>query len=430
MPTIPLRHVRRLALAALGTSALAAGYEGAATFKASAILPASWLKGPHHKVAEEVRTDGYFQTFTITSDYGTIPAEGRSMLSIRLREVAALAQLDQVSKSEVFLKAAGGSVLQVGKGVANVVTNPVETAKGLGGGVKRFGMRLGRKSKNVADSATDVVTGEDESAPGSDKSTGGKAADAGVSAANSLAGVTGASRRWAQKLGVDPYSSNAVLRKALEDIGRIDSAGAIAVKIAVPIPPVASLTATTNNLVWGKDPEELAKINAQRATELGVPPKVAERFFKCKAFSPSRQTRLIGALHAVRVKGAEDYVDAASESRSEHEAEFFTESAEMLQRLHAASPVTAVLQDSRAMVAKAQDGRAIAFVPIDWISWTEASNKALVEMDERARKELGASRVELELTGRTSSEARSQFAARGWKVGEDAPSTLPPPIKE
>ena len=418
MLATPLRPIRHLALAALGVSALAAGYESAATFKASAILPASWVQGPHYKVAEDVKTEGYFQTFKITSDYGTIPAESRSMLSIRLREVHALTELDDVSKSGVFLEAAGGSVLQVGKGVANVVTNPVETAKGVGGGIKRFGASLGRKSEAVADSAADAVKGEG----------GDPGAEAGA-AVNSLAGVTGASRRWAQKLGVDPYSSNAVLRKALEDIGRIDSAGAIAVKIAVPIPPVASLTATTNNLVWGKDPEELAKINAQRATELGVPQKVAERFFKCKAFSPSRQTRLIGALHAVRAKGAEDYVDAASESRTEHEAEFFTESAEMLQRLHVASPVTAVLTDSRAMVAKTQDGRATALLPVDWIAWTEASDKALVEIDGRAKKELGASRVEVELVGRTSAKARSQLAARGWKVSEDAPSILPPPTR-
>jgi hypothetical protein len=313
--------------------------------------------------------------------------------------------------------------------VANVVTNPVETAKGLGGGLKRLGGNLGRKSKAAAESATDAVKGGDEGAPGDDKSTGAKAADAGASAVNSLAGVTGASRRWAQKLGVDPYSSNAVLRKALEDIGRIDTAGGIAVKIAVPIPPIASLTATTNNLVWGKDPEELAKINAQRATEVGVSQDVAKRFFKCKAFSPSRQTRFIGALHAVRAKGAEDYVDAASESRTEQEAEFFTESAEMLQRLHVAGPVSAVLTDSRAMVAKTQDGRATLLLPIDWIAWTEASDKALVEIDQRAKKELGASRIEVELTGRTSAEARRQLVARGWKVSEDAPSILPPPTQ-
>jgi hypothetical protein len=428
MSTIPPRRVRRLSLAVLGVSALAAGYDAPARFKASAILPASWLKGPHHQVSEEVGTEGYFQTFSIVSDYGTIPAESRSMLSIRLREVEALGQLDEVSKSEVFLKAAGGSVLQVGKGVANVVTRPVETAKGLGGGIKRFGANLGRKSKAAADSAAETVKGEGGSED--DKSTGAKAADAGASAVNSLAGVTGASRRWAQKLGVDPYSSNAVLRKALEDVGRIDSAGGIAVKVAVPIPPVASLTATTNNLVWGKDPAELAKINEQRATELGVPESVAKRFFKSKAFSPSRQTRLLGALHAVRAKGSADYVDAASESRSEQEAEFFTESAEMLQRLHASSPVPAVLEDSRAMVAKTEDGRALVLLPIDWIPWTEAAAKALVEIDGRAKKELGASRIEVELTGRASAEARRQLESRGWKVSEDAPSVLPPPKKE
>ena len=40
------------------------------------------------------------------------------MLLKRLHEVGVLAELEEVSKSEVFLKAAGTSVLNVGKGVA------------------------------------------------------------------------------------------------------------------------------------------------------------------------------------------------------------------------------------------------------------------------------------------------------------------------
>jgi hypothetical protein len=46
--------------------------------------------------------------------------------------VAALARLNEVSKSEVFMKAAA-------------------TVKGAGAGVKRFGVNLGRKAKRAAD---------------------------------------------------------------------------------------------------------------------------------------------------------------------------------------------------------------------------------------------------------------------------------------
>lgn len=80
-------------------------------------------------------------------------------------------------------------------------------------------------------------------------------------AANSVLGVNAAVRRWAQKVGADPYTTNAVLRKALEDIAKVDAAGSIATKVAVPIPGVVGMTASVGNLVWGKDPEEVRKIN-------------------------------------------------------------------------------------------------------------------------------------------------------------------------
>ena len=124
----------RLLPALLGLGALAfaqTGYEGPRTFKSSEVLPASLLKGPHFQVGPEAKTPGYFQEFVLKSDYGTFEVEGRSLLRVRLREVDALAKLDDVSKSEVFLKAAGTSVVNVGKSVGNVVTDPAGTAKGI-----------------------------------------------------------------------------------------------------------------------------------------------------------------------------------------------------------------------------------------------------------------------------------------------------------
>src|SRR6185295_3785408 len=90
-----------------------------------------------------------------TPEFGEYHVQGRSMLLMRLQEIAALGELQKVSKSEVFLKSAGTAVVNVGKGVGQAVTNPGETVKGIGAGVKRFGVNLGRKSKRAADSVTD-----------------------------------------------------------------------------------------------------------------------------------------------------------------------------------------------------------------------------------------------------------------------------------
>jgi hypothetical protein len=412
---------RVAACAALAALAAAADYEGPRTFKASEVLKPAQVKGAHFSVAPDVPTEGYFHLFRLTTDYGSMEAEGRSMLLKREHETGALAQLEEVSKTGVFVKAAGNSVLNVGKGVSSAVSDPEATAKGLGAGVKRFGTNLGRKAKRTADQAVDSTKGGDDKAQGSAKSTPEKAADAGTGMAYSVLGVNSGARRWAQKLGVDPYTTNPVLKKALTDIGKIDAAGGIAAKVAVPIPMVVSGTATVGNLVWGKDPEELLKLNEAKLRQIGVKDDVIKQLYLSKGFTLSLQTRFAQALSAVNVKGCADYAAAAAESATEREAMFFTESAEMLDRLNRKAGVSAVLEDSRAMVAKTKDGRAVVLLPVDWVRWTEPFDKASAEVARRAKAELGAARLELQTTARLSAAAEKELTARGFSVTENLP---------
>jgi hypothetical protein len=414
-------HIRRRAartLLALGPAALllgAAAFESVRSFQAQELLGAAQVKGPHHQVASAVPTEGYLHVFKITTDWGELEAEGMSLLLVRLDEVRALSELDDVSKSEVFLKSAGGAVLNVGKGVGAVIKDPEATAKGLGGGVKRFGTNLGRKAKRTGDQAVSGASGDDKK-EGSDQSTAAKAAG-GV--ANSVLGVSGAARKWAQKVGADPYTTNPVLRKTLADIGKIDSAGSIAAKVVVPIPPVVSGTAKVGGLVWSKDPEALLKQNEAQFRALGVSDAVIKQLYLSKGFSLTLHTRLASALTAVKAKGSADYVATAAEADTEREALFFVESAEMLQHFHAKAPVTEILPDSRALIAKTQDGRGVALVPVDWVQWTEPLAKVTGEAGARAKKELAATKLELNLTGRVSDGAKRELSALGWTVVEN-----------
>jgi hypothetical protein len=405
---------RPLALAVLplaSTVLLAAAYEPLPTFKASAILPANRVKGPLFTVADTVKNDGFLNDFHITTpDFGDYDVQGKTMLLVRLQEIAALGELQKVSKSEVFLKSAGTSVVNVGKGVGKAVTDPVDTAKGIGAGVKRFGVNLGRKTKRAAESATD----DDDDKEGGDTSTEEKA----EGAAYSIFGVTGAQRRWAQKVGVDPYSSNKVLRDALQGIGKVDAAGGIAAKVAVPIPMVVSTTASVSNLVWGKDPEELRKLLEKQIEELGASKEVSEAFFKNKVMTPTHWVTIVTALYAVKAKGSADYIDTAATAKSEREAVFFSESAQMLQKLHAQSPVEALLTDTRVMVAKTKDGRALALLPGDYMPWTEKLATGAKELGERTQKEIGATSREIWISGDFSPTAKQELRTLGWGARE------------
>ncbi|HYN05362.1 MAG TPA: hypothetical protein VE359_23145, partial [Vicinamibacteria bacterium] len=400
MRLAPVRPFVTLAALASAALAVAAAFEAPRTFKAAELLKPAQVKGPHHSVAPTVKTDGYLHLFDITTDWGALEAEGKGMLLMRLHEVGALAELDKVSKSAVFVKAAGTSVLNVGKGVASVVQDPGATARGMGEGVKRFGTNLGRKARRTADKAVDSVTSDEKDESG--KSTTDKAAETGVSVANSVLGVNAAARRWAQKVGVDPYTSNPILKKALVDLGRIDSAGGMAARIVVPIPPIVSGTATAGNLVWAKDPEALLKENEQKLRDLGVGADVVKQLYLSRGFTLTLHTALAGSLHGVNVPGVADYVATAAESGAEREGMFFAESAGMLARFHKSAPVAAVLADSRALVAKTKDGRAVVLLPVDWVRWTEAFDKALTEVEKRAKAEMGATKLEMHMTGTMS----------------------------
>jgi hypothetical protein len=406
----PLARRSALAALALGGALLhAADYETPPTFKASAILPAKQVKGPLFTVSETVKNDGFLNDFHITTpEFGDYDVQGKTMLLVRLQEIQALGELQKVSKSEVFLKSAGTAVVNVGKGVGQAVTNPGETVKGIGAGVKRFGVNMGRKSKRAAESATD------DDKEGDDKSTEEKA----EGAAYSIFGVTGAQRRWAQKVGVDPYSSNKVLRDALQGIGKVDAAGGLAAKIAVPIPMVVSATATVSNLVWGKDPEEIRKLLEKQIEELGASKEVSEAFFKNKVMTPTHWVWIVTALYAVKAKGSADYIDTAAGAKSEREAVFLSQSAQMLQKLHAESPVEAILQDSRVMVAKTKDGRAIALLPGDYMPWTERLANGAKEIGERTQKDLGATKREIWIQGELSPTAKQELKALGWGFRE------------
>ncbi len=406
-------HRYLFVLAFSAAAAQGADYEPPGTFQASKVLPADVAKGPHHSVAEAVTAEGFYQQFHITSPFGDIGAEGRSVLRARVNEAGALARLSEVSKGEVFAKAAGGAVLNVGKGVASVVTAPVDTVKGIGGGIKRFGTNLGRKAQRTADSATKDDKKPDDAA----KPTEEKALDAAGGAANSVFGVNKSARKWAQQLGVDPYTSNPVLHKALVDVGKIDAAGAIVTKVVIPIPPVLSTTATVGGLVWSADPEELRKKNEASLAELGVAKAAASRFLVNGNYTLTSQTRFIGALHAVKAKGCADYVDAASEAAFEREALFFVESAELLAGLHKSQPVTAILEDSRAIVART-GAAAVALLPFDWVRWTEPLKKSAIEIASRAKQELGAGSLELRVSGTVTPAAKAGLAAAGWSVKE------------
>ena len=376
---------------------------------ASAVLTATQLKGTHHTVEEAVATPGFFHEFTVTSEFGTFTAHGRLDLDRVIREINGLHELSQVSKSDIFIEAAGQSLINVGKGAANAVTKPAETAKGIGGGLKRMGTNLGRRTKR----AVDEVGDEDPELTEAEKAAQGSGT---TNAAYAVLGVNSAVRKWAQKVQVDPYTTNLTLKQALEGIAKVDAAGSLTTKFVVPLPPLVGPAATVGNLVWTTDPETLRKMNEARAKELGVADEAAKKFFLNNRLTLTMQTRLLAALHGVKPANAADFIDTVTAARSEQEALFFIRSAEMLKELHEKTPVKAILTDSRTMVAVTRSGDGVALLPLDWLRETRTAVATMTELASRAKSELGATSLRLQTNATVTPRATAAFTAVGWKV--------------
>jgi CubicO group peptidase (beta-lactamase class C family) len=89
----------------------------------------------------------------------------------------------------------------------------------------------------------------------------------------------------------------------------------------------------------------------------------------------------------------------------------------MLAGMHKTDPVTQILTDSRAMVAKTGT-RVVVLLPVDWMRWTEALQKGGQEIAGRAKQELGATALEVHISGAGTPAAKEGLGAYGWTVKE------------
>jgi hypothetical protein len=404
----------RWTILAAALLAAAAAPEAPPSLRASQLLPPALLSGPHFKVADAVKTDGYMTAFSLQTDFGPLAAPSREMLEVRVAEVPAMAKLDDMGKTEVFAKSFASAGAKKAKAVANVATNPVETAKAVPQGVGRFFKRAGGKAKDAAGDAKDAVASDDASAgkSGEDKS----AKDGAEQAAKDVSGVSKVRRQWAQKLGVDPYTSNAFLAKKLDDVAWAAYAGGFTMNLASAAVPVGTVV-RVNDLAWQLPPADLAKRNDEKLKAMGVADATRKAFLDNKSFTPSLQTEMVAALEELgAAAGRGDAVAlAAREADSEEDARFFRRNALLLARYHKeVEPVATVQARQRLFIGRTKSG-AIAFpAAVDYLTWTAEADAVSAEPALKAAKRA------IWLSGRASDAAKKELTARGWTVRENA----------
>ncbi len=387
-------------------------YENPGTVQVSGILKPETLRGSDYQIANEASSDGYTYFFTIDSKFGIFQARGKTHLAIRVQEVEAIAQLKKVTSSEAFAQAAGKAAMKPIESTVNVVTNPVDTAKGIPGGVKRKFENLGRFAKKM----TNNEENDPETEEGKTESQ-----NAAESTAKAVLGVNAAHRQWAQKVGADPYSSNAVLQNELNRLAKYDATGRLGTNVLRPKIPEMEKATRINDLVWAKDPFELRKLNEQRLKEMGIDQKLSAQFLDSKILTPSQQTYIVSSLQSLsQTQNRAEFIRVTLSAVSKEEALLYRDSAAILEKMQkAGTEINAFVPNARIAVVRSGK-RFIAVLPADRLFWTQSFAKALEAFLQRFQKELqNSTSRELWLSGDATPQVRSELARHKWTIREN-----------
>lgn len=404
--------------AALGSAAFAVDFETPPEESPAASLPAELVSGPDFHVSDPVQSDGLMHHYVVVSRFGEFAAYGRTALAVRVREVAALTRLAKTTDIDVVVKTVTGRVQGDVKTIAQVAGNPIKTVVGIPTGVSH----LFKGYKAEANEFTEEV--KQDGKPGESSHVAKDVKADATRYADRYLGVSAAERRYYQQLGVDPYTNNEVLRKAVHHLAKVNATVNLGLHfVGIPGVPYLGDVKRAMDAIYNEDPAVLRA--RQRATLAGyglTAPEI-KRFENTLLLSPTRQ-RLLGeyAKSLEGVAGRDELFRHAMNLTSEDEVQVFLQSTGLLVSLHARRPVSQILGGLRLPTAQFADGGIAVFGAFDAIYWTEevATDGAALH----ALLPTNPSELELWTAGTVSPRASTELKARGWVVQSQAAKTL------
>jgi hypothetical protein len=365
-------------------------------------------RGPNYTIKNPIRSDGLLRIYVLSTPYGEFTVQGDQFLSMRLKELRVLTALEKVSSSQAFSKALVAAGLSPLKYTGKLITRPVQTIGETLGGVGALFNRFGAGVANA-----------------------GKTRD---NALASLLGVTSQKRELAARYGVDPYTDFVPLAAKLTQLAEAAAAGGLAVTGAMfAIPGAAGVVVSnlsTANKLGDIGIEELARsytaaqifeLNRHRLAALGVDRRLIEALIANRNYTPIDMAAMVAALDSMTAVADRDiFLVRAANVNARAIAYFMRRQAEL---------VAAYYTPTRSFVRfvslggypfnMTRDNRIIGVMPIDAMSWTPSSARALQDGTADRRRVAPGARAELRITGQSTRLARQQLKRLGWKVVEN-----------
>ncbi len=335
-------------------------FEELPELKASEILKPELLKGPHYVVRDPVPTASGMNQFTIDSDFGVFEANGNEMLLQRLKEIDAIARLQEVSRTDEFKKSLMAAAKSPLNSAKNIARDPAQAISNVPKGIMKF---LGHAKESVENVG---------------KSGGGNDGDG--NRMKDAIGYSDKKRKIALQMGIDPYTTNTVLQKQLDDVAWASWAGGFTFSVATfPISgpigaalTVTNLNSTVEELLREKSPAELEQINRSTFRAMGASASDTERILHGGAFTPTQATTF--AVHLKALKGVANrgaFVKAAAQkSTTEADALFCVYTAALMNQINQKTPIARIVLLRDFPICVAKDGTIIVALQWDYAAWT------------------------------------------------------------
>jgi len=304
--------------------------------------------------------------------------------------------------------------------VSQVATHPVSTVVGIPKGI-------GHLFHGYKAQAGELI--DDQKSRDGSKGHSNMAATAKSDAtryADRYLGVSAAERRYYQQLGVDPYTNNKVLRKAVGHLAKINAATNLGMHfVGVPGLPYLGDVRRAMDAIYNEDPAVLRARQRVTLAGYGLTAEEIKRFENTLLLSPTRQTVLEEEAKLLEgVAGRDELFRHAMSLTSEEEVQVFLQSTRLLAGLHAHAqlPIVKILAGLRLPTAQTSDGHIIVIGAFDAVYWTE--DVAGYEAALHAVLSPSATGLQLWLSGSISPRARSELTSRGWDVHDNAEEVL------
>ncbi len=383
---------------------MAQGFEVPANRKASEILPAELIQGPHYRVQDTVVSYGYMHHWTVDTDFGTFEATGDGALRKLIREVYAVSALKKISQAEAFADSIVYAAKQPFNFASKMVTDPVDTISAVPSGVFQiFG---------------NIYTGITEKHDPSEDSRLKQALF-----------VSSWKRDFAAEYGVDVYSSNKVLQEQLNKVGWASAIGGLSLSAAMaPLSGAGALVFKNTRLanqvgeaLKEEPPSRLRIINNDKLIAMGISNDLAGRFLDHPTFTPRHDTVIAAALADLKgARGRDVFLKAILSAQDEVGANFFMNMAQTLQGYNeTVSPIQDVSLVNGLIIARAKNGRALIPFPLDRGVWSQRGSQIVTTMKQTYEATGFQGNFDFWVTGTVSPLARKELGGQGIEVMEN-----------